>query len=369
MAWEFGDNNPLRVRQWSELVIRDAEKLQVFAPLMYSLEENSRVKAADASKLAGVIQVHEDFKAAAGDRVTIANTARVTGKGIHGDALLRDTGENLNTHAMDIYIEPVAMQLRTSGPLSEQRVLLNYRKEFRMKLAQWAARKIEEGIILTLSGLDGSADNTVSAGLSQPLDCWDASPIQTSVFQNAVQGFDNSGANSHVVYAGDATSAATIGSDDVLTAQLLTKLQTKAQEELEIPLEPLRIDGDDAFILMCSHQGVEQLLYDPDFVQAQRANAYNKQNPLLTGVVGKYGMFYIRPYPKMLKRTANVSRALVLGQNAMHLAKKDDWSWWEGYEDNAERRKVMCISAFLGMQATKFNGTRRNALAVDHYIR
>jgi N4-gp56 family major capsid protein len=359
MAWEFGDNNPLRVRQWSELVIRDAEKLQVFAPLMYSLEENSRVKAADASKLAGVIQVHEDFKAAAGDRVTIANTARVTGKGIHGDALLRDTGENLATNSMDIYIEPVAMQLRTSGPLSEQRVLLNYRKEFRMKLAQWAARKIEEGIILTLSGL------TSSTAASQPLDCWDVSPIQTSVFQNPVQSFDDA----HIVYAGDATSAATIGSDDVMTAQLLTKLQTKAQEELDIPLEPLRIDGEDAFILMCSHQGVEQLLYDPDFVQAQRANTYNKQNPLLTGVVGKYGMFYIRPYPKMLKPATNVSRALVLGQNAMHLAKKDDWTWWEGYEDNAERRKVMCISAFLGMQATKFNGSRRNALAVEHYVR
>ncbi len=359
MAWEFGDNNPLRVRQWSELVIRDAEKLQVFAPLMYSIEENSRVRAADASKLAGVIQVHEDFKASAGDRVTIANTARVVGKGIHGDALLRDTGENLNTHSMDIYIEPVAMQLRTSGPLSEQRVLLNYRKEFRMKLAQWAARKIEEGIILTLSGV------TSSTAASQPLDCWDASPIQTSVFQNAVQDFDEA----HIVRAGDATLTSNIGSDDVLTAQLLTKLQTKAQEELDIPLEPLRIDGDDAFILMCSHQGVEQLLYDPDFVQAQRANTYNKQNPLLTGVVGKYGMFYIRPYPKMLKLAPNVSRALVLGQNAMHLAKKDDWTWWEGYEDNAERRKVMAISAFLGMAATKFNGSRRNALAVDHYVR
>lgn len=359
MAWEFGDNNPLRVRQWSELVIRDAEKLQVFAPLMYSLEENSRVRAADASKLAGVIQVHEDFKAAAGDRVTIANTARVTGKGIHGDALLRDTGENLATNSMDIYIEPVAMQLRTSGPLSEQRVLLNYRREFRMKLAQWAARKIEEGIILTLSGISSST------AASQPLDCWDGVPITTSVFQNPIQTFDDA----HIVRAGDATDTASVGSDDVLTAQLLTKLQTKALEDLDIPLEPLRVDGDDAFILMCSHQGVEQLLYDPDFVQAQRANTYNKNNPLLTGVVGKYGMFYIRPYPKMLKLAPNVSRALVLGQNAMHLAKKDDWSWWEGYEDNAERRKVMAISAFLGMAATKFGGSRRNALAVDHYVR
>lgn len=71
----------------------------------------------------------------------------------------------------------------------------------------------------------------------------------------------------------------------------------------------------------------------------------------------------------MLKPATNVSRALVLGQDALHLAKKDDWSWWEGYEDNAERRKVVCINAFLGMAPTFFNGTRRNALAVDHYVR
>jgi len=362
MAWVFGDNDPLRVRQWSELVVRDAEKMQVFAPLMYSIDEASRFKAADASQAVGVIQVHENFQSQAGDRVTIANTARVVGRGVEGDALLRDTGADLNTFSMDVFIQPIAQQLRTSGLLSEQRVLLNYRKEFRLKLAQWAARKIEESVILTLSGLTSYYGNTLDTygqGVTS------GSNTETAIFNNSIQTFDSN----HIVYAGDASSDATIGSDDVLTAQLLTKLQTVALETLDIPLEPLRIDGEDAFILMCSHQGVEQLLYDPDFVQAQRANTYNKQNPLLTSVIGKFGMFYIRPYPKMLKPAANVSRALVLGQNAMHFAKKDDWTWWEGFEDNAERRKVMAINAFLGMAPTYFNSSRRNALAVDHYVR
>lgn len=365
MAWVFGDNNPLRVRQWSELVVRDAEKMQVFAPLMYSIDEASRFKASDASQAVGVIQVHENFQSQAGDRVTIANTARVTGRGVEGDALLRDTGEDLDTYSMDVYIQPIAQQLRTSGLLSEQRTLLNYRKEFRMKLAQWAARKIEESVILTLSGLTSYYGNTLDTyGQGSA-----TTNTESSVFGNSIGAFDLS----HCVAAGDATAAVTgatsVGSDDVLTAQLLTKLQTIALETLDIPLEPLRIEGDDAFILMCSHQGVEQLLYDPDFVQAQRANTYNKSNPLLTGVIGKFGMFYVKPYPKMLKPSANVSRALVLGQNAMHFAKKDDWTWWEGFEDNAERRKVMAINAFLGMAATKFNSSRRNALAVDHYVR
>jgi len=367
MAWVFGDNDPLRVRQWSVLVVRDAEKMQVFAPLMYSIDEASRFKAADASQAVGVIQVHENFQSQAGDRVTIANTARVSGRGVEGDALLRDTGEDLDTYSMDVYIQPIAQQLRTSGLLSEQRTLLNYRKEFRMKLAQWAARKIEESVILTLSGLTtyyGNTLDTYGQGSS-------GANTESSVFGNSISALTDTGnaATSHLLFAGDATSDATIGSDDVLTAQLLTKLQTVALESLNIPLEPLRIEGDDAFILMCSHQGVEQLLYDPDFVQAQRANTYNKQNPLLTGVIGKFGMFYVKPYPKMLKPAANVSRALVLGQNAMHFCKKDDWTWWEGFEDNAERRKVMAISAFLGMAPTTFNSERRNVLAVDHYVR
>lgn len=362
MAWVFGDNDPLRVRQWSELVVRDAEKMQVFAPLMYSVDGGMKNKAPDAQKAQGIIKVHTEFQSSAGDRVTIANTARVNGRGVEGDALLRDTGADLNTFAMDVYIQPIAQQLRTSGLLSEQRTLLNFRKEFRLKLAEWAARKVEEGIILSLSGLQSYYGNTLSnwgQGVTSGFN------TESACFGNTIQSFD---AN-HIVYAGDATSVATVGSDDVLTAQLLTKLQTVAMETLDIPLQPLQIEGEDCFMLMCSNQGVEQLLYDPDFVQAQRANTYNKSNPLLTGVIGKFGMFYVRPYPKMLKPAANVSRALVLGQDALHLAKKDDWSWWEGFEDNAERRKVVSISAFLGMAPTYFNSSRRNALAVDHYVR
>lgn len=370
MAWVFGDNDALRVRRWSELVIRDAEKLQVFAPLMYSMDESSRFKAADASKATGVIRLHEDFRGQSGDRVTIANTARVTGTGIEGNALLRDTGEDLDTYSMDVYIQPIANQLRTAGPLNDQRVLLNARKEFRMKLAQWAARKVEEAIILTLSGLTSWNNTTI-------LDNW-GQGAQSTVFGNTIRAFANSGgatpdSNDTLLFAGDASSAATIDAGDKMSAQLLTKLQTHALETLDIPLEPLNIDGEDAFLLLCSYKAVEQLLYDPDFVQAMRANSYNKQNPLVSNVIGKFGMIYVRPYPKMLNSAANVSRALLLGKDAMHIAKKDDWKWWEGYEDNANRRAVMAVQAFLGMAPTWLGAsgseTRRNALAVEHYVR
>lgn len=365
MAWVFGDNDNLRVRQWSELVIRDAEKLQVFAPLMYSMEESSRFKAKDATLAQGIIKVHENFKGQAGDRVTIAHTARVTGQGVEGNSLLRDTGEDLDTSSMDIYIQPIAQQLRTAGPLNDQRTIMDRRKEFRLKLAQWAARKIEEAIILTLSGLTSWNNTTI-------LDNW-GQGAQSSVFANTIQTFDNSGgaspdSNDTLIFAGDASSDATIDSADVMTAQLLSKVQTHALETLDIPLEPLTIEGEDCFFLMCSYKQLEQLQYDPDYVQAQRANTYSKNNPLLTGVVGKYGMFYVRPYPKLLNPAANVTRALVCGRDAMHLAKKSDWSWWEGYEDNANRRAVMAISAFLGMAATDIS-YRRNCLALDTYTR
>jgi N4-gp56 family major capsid protein len=368
MAWVFGDNDALRIRQWSELVIRDAEKLQVFAPLMYSLDEASRFKAKDASMAQGVIRLHEDFKGQAGDRVTIANTARVTGEGVAGNALLRDTGEDLDTSSMDIYIQPIAQQLRTAGPLNDVRVSMDARKEFRIKLAQWASRKIEEAIVLILNGLTSWNNTTI-------LDNW-GQGSQTTVFGNTIQAFSVQssatwGATDTCVFAGDATSNATVDSGDVMTAQLLTKLQTHALETLNIPLEPLNVDGEDGFILLCSYKAVEQLLYDPDFVQAMRANTYNKQNPLVSNTIGKFGMFYIRPYPKTLNPAANVSQALVLGKDAMHMAKKEDWKWWEGYEDNANRRAVMAITAFLGMAPTYVGATlsRRNALGVRHYAR
>lgn len=360
MTWQFGANDSTTVKLWSERVARDAEKQQFFAPMMYSLDNPKALRSPDAAKSVGIIRVNTEFAGKAGDRVTITNIARLKDRGIHGDGLLQGTGGTLSPYSMDLYFEPIAEQVRTAGPLSERRTVMNFRKEARKALGSWGMRKTEEGIVLALWGLTTWANTKV-------LDNWNSGDVgETQTFLNAIQPFDSS----HILYAGDATSDATIDSSDVMTAQLITKAETTAIEDLDIPIERLNINGEDSFVMLCSNKALEQLKYDQDFKDAfQQGAPRSNDNPVIKRAVGRYSMTWIVPYPKTLYPLANVSRAILCGADALQMAKVEDWSWFEDFEDTRKRRKVVSVGAELGIAPTYFNGTRRNAIAIDHYVR
>lgn len=355
-TWEFATGDASTVKLWSEKVIRDAEKHLFFAPLAYTLKSSKSQRATESSKYKGIIQVHSDLQSQKGDRVTLENVARITGRGVHGDGLLAGTGADLNVYTMNLFIENVAMQVRTAGELSERRVVMDFRETAMPELGSWAGRKLEEAIALALWGL--------TSWNNSPYDNW-SNNGETSVFGNTIQTFDSA----HQLYAGDATSNGTIDSGDVLTAQMLTKAETTAFEDLAIPLEPLNIDGEDCLILFVSNRGKEQLLYDQEFREAQSANTRGSSNPMLSGTIGKFGRIWVIPYPKAPNPAANVGSAILCGANALQLAKVKDWEWWEGYEDSMKRRKVIAVGGTFGLASTYLNSTRRNAVAINHYQR
>lgn len=362
--WQFGTNDSTTVKVWSEKVIRDAEKQQIFAPMMYSIDNPKVLRHPDAQKnLTGIIQVHSEFESIdrKGDQVTISNIGRINGRGVHGDALLRDTGAVASTYSLALKFEDIAQQFRSSGPMSERRFVGNFREEGKAALASWARRKVEEAIVLQLFGLT-SWDSS-----GPQLDNW-RNAGETSVFGNSIQAFDAS----HILYAGDATSDATIDSSDLLSVQLITKAGTMAMEDLDIPIEPLTINGEDCMVLFASNRGIEQLKYDDDYKNFLQ---FDKSSPLIKRAVAKIENIYVIPYPKCLRPTTNVGRAVLCGANALHMVKVPDslgnidWNWYEDFEDTRKRRKVISIGAALGIAPSYFNSARRNAIAIDHYVR
>lgn len=361
MTWQFGVNDTQTVKLWSEKVIRDADKTQWWAPVMYPVDGDAKtLRHPDAGKGGEIIAVHTDFQNKSGDRVTIHNVAQSTGRGVHGDGYLKNTGATISTYTMNLFYENVAYQIVSSGELSERRTVMNFREHARKNLASWARRKTEGAIVLSLWGLTAPNNSSVLTNLN-----WNTT--ESEVFLNTIQAFDSD----HILYAGDATSDATIDSADVLTAQLITKAETKALEDLSIPLEMVNIDGEDCFILFTSGRGAEQLRYDPDWRDAQGyGNTRSSDNPLLKRAIGKYSKTYVVEYPNCLNPAANVCRSILAGKNALQMAKVEDWSWFEDYTiDTRKRRKAISIGGFFGMAPTYFNSTRRNALAIDHYVR
>lgn len=358
-TWQFANAGTGVPELWSEKAIRDMEKRQYFAPFMYSLDNQKENKNPDFGKGAEIIQVHKEFRSKSGDRVTLMNVAAITGEAIYGDALLRDTGADLDIFELSVFFDYWAKQVRTSGPLSEKLQVLNFRKTSQPELSSYGAIHLEESILVALNRLSSWNNTTVLKNFA-------TTGAASSVMRNTLTAFDSD----HIHFCGNATTNGTVDSADLLTAQELRKIKTKINEDLAIPLEPFKVDGHDRFLLAVSGRGAEQLLADDEFREAQKyTNLRGSKNPLMRQVIGEFDDFLVVEFPKTLNPAANVGQSLVLGRNALQVAEVEDPRWWEGVEDNMERRKVIALGGAYGLVGSYFNSTVRNSMAVRHYVR
>jgi len=360
-TFDFGTNDNTTVKLWSGKIVRDVYKMSMFSDLLHSPRNPRAIRDRDGKmvkRAQGLIRVHTDLQERRGDRVRITNIARVTGRGIHGDEIAVGQGANLTPYTMDLSIENVIQPVRSSGELAEQMSDLEFREESHEALGPWATVKDDEGFIITLFGL--------TSWNNSPYDNW-SNNGETEVFNNTIQAFDSD----HLIYAGTtATSNATLGAGDKMCYELLIKAETTAFSDLSIPIDPFMIDGQPSLILFCNDRAKEQLLMDDDFKSAvENGDQRGKDNPAISGNIGKISRTWVVPIPKAPNPAANVGQAVLCGRDCLQYVPVRQWKWWEGYEDIAERRKVIAIKAMKGMAPTFFNSTRRNAIALRHYQR
>jgi N4-gp56 family major capsid protein len=360
-AWQFAAGDAETVKLWSEAVHRDAEKALFWGPMMYTAgpDDKNRLKHPDANKGAQIIRVRNEFKNKQGDRVTITNAGDLTERGVHGDGLARDSSETIDTFTMNLFFEDIVHSVRTEGPMTERRSVLEFRSTAREKLARWARRKMEGAIVLQLWGLTSWNNSGALRGWS--------SAAEAEVFLNTIQEYSTG--DETLMYAGNASSSATVGADDVLSAQVITKAETLAFEDMDVPVEPLDINGEECLVLFAQGRGIEQLRYDDDWKAAQGTFVRDNSHPLLRRAIGKFSHTYVIETPVYLNPAANVGRSILCGKDALQMANVEDWSWFEEFEDIRKRRKVISIGAALGVAPTFFDSKRRNSLAIDHYVR
>jgi len=366
MTWVFTPANALTVKRWAEKGSRDGERKLLWAPMMYGDNPNAMRNPGYNKLVRGAIEVITDFQGKTGDRVTIPNVRVVEGRGVHNDAILRGSGAPQALDSMDVYFENVAHQVLSGGKLSERRIALDFRRTVRRSLTDWYHRKVEESIILALWGLTSwyRGTNTTPQNYG-PLRNFNNSG-ETHSMLNAIQAFDSD----HIMYAGDATSDATLDSSDVMSAQLITKMETKAMEDLDIPLEPLMTeDGEECFGLVLSNKQLEDLSYDEDFVRRNTQVVPRDGNPLTKRAIGKYSNTYIIPYAKCLQPIVNVTRAIFFGANCLKFAKVDEMEFFEDFADDAKRRVALSVGGAWGVAPAYFNSSRRNCIAVDTWTR
>lgn len=144
-ASSWGVNDALAVKLWSKKLFHEALKQTSMSKYM---GEGS----------GSMIQVLNDTKKGAGDKITFGLRMQLSGAGIQGDGTLEGNEEALQTYSDSVLINQLRHAVRSGGKMSEQRIPFSVREEARMGLQDWWADRIDQSLINALAGVSSQTD-------------------------------------------------------------------------------------------------------------------------------------------------------------------------------------------------------------------
>ena len=190
-----------------------------------------------------------DLEKSPGDRITMGQFSQLTGNGVTGDSQLEDNEEAMEDYTFTVTINQVRNGIRLLR-MGSQRFAANkqLRTTAKTLLQTWMAEYIDENLFTALSD----------------------SP-------------------SKVVYAGDATSTATLEATDLFTLGLVSKACTLAEKAVPL-IRGVPMAGERMYVcVMANDQSYDLTENEARWEQANRdAGPRTSKNRLWTGALGEW---------------------------------------------------------------------------------
>lgn len=270
----------------------------------------------------------------------------IHGGGVVGDNSLVDRERNLEASWIAAHFDQMRNGMVTKGRLSEQKSVIDQRKEFRKKMARWYAEVQEIQAILTASGItydqniDGSPRVT-PAGQDLWTDLAYAADVTapTSNRHYRVDATD-------ILDAGDTTQVAAA---DVPTYKVIPQLEALASTS---HLTPLRYGGEEYYLWLIHKNSMARLWQDADFRSVVvDGSVRGPNNPVFKNTKVTMNNLIIKPYNRVYNTTGAASgvskwgsgeaidgtRSLLLGAQALAFVDLGPLNWEEETRDYKNR--------------------------------
>lgn len=347
---EFATGGDHTVKIWSKKTWYEAKKGAFFFNKFLGTNEDS------------IMYMAKDLEKTAGDNIVYDLLVEMAGDGITGDDDLEGNEEALSFYQDNVKIN----QLRHAhifGRMSQQRTIHNLRKDGQWALSRWWSNKLEEYMFRYLCG-----DTTLTfAG-------------------NTAREFDSD----HVTYAGESShnSEATLVSGDEFALEdidIAKEIATTA----EYPMRPVRIDGDDYFVVVLHPYSVTDLRLS---IAAggtsgikwheiqQYANQRGLKNPIFNGSLGVYNKCIIYESHRIHSPLTGVRRNLFLGAQAgvfalgnaydkmgQKKAGSNNYVSWVEKNRDYENKRGLAAGMTFGMQKCRFNDLDFGVVTIPSY--
>ncbi|MBQ7629156.1 MAG: N4-gp56 family major capsid protein [Selenomonadaceae bacterium] len=267
-----------------------------------------------------IIQIKEELSRQAGDTIVIPLLMPLTGAGITGDNELEGNEEQLIYRDFTVQIDQIRNGVRLKGRMAEKQVQVDMRRDAREGLANWLATYIDKKIFEELS-TDPTPDR--------------------------------------IVYGGSATSEGAIGAADVFDTTLIGKAKRIALADENTMVKPIRINGNDTYIMVIDQWQARDLTSDEKWIAAQQhANIRGEKNPIFSGALGVYDGVVLHQCNRVIRTDTGsggtkVGHALFLGAQAAVFAEGAPPTWQEKFFDYNARFGVS-FGRIFGIKKTQF---------------
>ena len=260
-----------------------------------------------------------------GKDVTFGFVSQLTGSAITGDSSLEGNEQSLSTYSNTVSTNQKRLAVRDTGKFTNSKVLYDFRSTSLDLLKTQYAELIDADIFSALSPTSGT---------------------------HAYYRADASAS----VYATSDPKGDLVDGDDITLADI-SAMKTLAQigGAANYRMRPIRVDGDDYYVLVVHPEVAYDLFELDEFQQIQReAQVRGDSNPLFKGALGIYNGVVIHAHEGVhigsdAGSGSNVefARNLFMGAQAACFAESSDMFWVEKTFDYGNQ---------LGISASKIYG-------------
>lgn len=332
----IGVNDPQTVKRWSSALGVAVNKASYFAKKMMGTGKDSRLP----------IQRMDELQSDAGDEVTYDLLMPMNMEPIIADETLDGKEQPLKYYTDKMRIDQVRGGVDLGSRMTRKRTLRDIRADAKRVSTDWWKRLYDELFFIYLSGSRGTQTGYI----------WPANSPFFSV--NALSAPDSM----HQMYGGDATSKATIATDDGFDLRLVDKAVAKAETmggdgSDEVSMLACEVDGEERYVnLMHTFQfdALKSSTATGQWLDIQKAatTAQGMKNPIFTGSEGMYAGVVLHKHRNVIgfadagaSSNLPMRRALFLGAQAAAISFGSPgtglrFDWTEEVKDHGNSVKI-----------------------------
>lgn len=247
------------------------------------------------------IHVKTDLEKSQGETIVFPLRMRLAQSGVTGTQKLEGNEEALTLYSHTVTLEQYRHAVRDDGALTRKRPAFDLDEEADMAIKDWGSEKIDALIF--------------SAILASP----------TKVFyRDGTTGATSAGSSA-------TAKAALTAANSKLSLNFISAIRTWASSggaRQYIPIRPIRVDGEEMYVLLVHNDALYDLRTDAQFQQAMReARERGKDNPLFKNATAYWDGVCIHSHEQVTIATDGGGASVPWSTGVFFGAQAGLWAW------------------------------------------